>query len=135
MSAKAIAFHDELSRARVVAAERRKALEEAPEITREEILAAFKHDLLSVQAPSFGRVYYYPMTAAEDFELRESIGESGETTVGKMAQVIIARARRSDGSKLFLPEDAELLTKAPPSDFYLLASALSGTSVVSAEKK
>ena len=139
MSASAIAFHDELSRARAVAAERRKALEEAPELTAEQILDGFKRELRSVAVEGFGKVYYYyPMSVAEHLELREKIGDGDETTAAKMVQAIIAFARNGDGSLKFKPEHASALLQAPDTSVLKLAALVvhsHGFSIASAEKK
>lgn len=139
MSAKAIAFKDDLARAREIAAERRRALEEAPELTAEEIIKGFSQELRCVSVDGFGKVYFYdPMGADEGLQIREKLGDGSSTTAAMMAEAIIVRARNSDGTQKFKPEHAAGLLKAPTKSLMELAAAVVNThrfSVASAEKK
>lgn len=135
----AVAWRDELAAARAVAAERRKAWEEAPELSVEEILESFKRELRSVSVPYFGRVYYYhPMSVAERVDLESKIDSAGGATAANIAQAIIAVVRNSDGSQKFSAEHATALLDAPADAFMRLAESVIQShrfTLVAAEKK
>jgi hypothetical protein len=139
MSAAVIAYQDDLAQARARAAERRRQLDEAPELTAEEIVSGFARALRSISAPGFGKVfYYYPLSLAEYIEVQERIGEEGSSTASRMVDAIIALALNSDGSKKFKPEHAAGLIQAPPSSVFKIANALVSShrfTLASAEKK
>lgn len=135
-SSQAIAYQDELSRARETAAARRRALAEAPEMSTDDILAGFKRELRSVSVPGFGKIYCYRPGIVEAVELQEKADKDG--TARSMVHTIIALARNSDGSLKFKPEHEEALLQAPSDVITQLVNALVESfrfTVVSAEKK
>ncbi len=129
-------FEAQLAAAEKLAAERLAV----PELSAEEILEGFQkqRELKSADVEGFGRIYYrHPMTAAERFEILAKL-ENGETmTARDLAQIIIARALKADGTLKFAPAHIDALLQAPAAAFEQLAGLLfrNRVTLASAEKK
>jgi hypothetical protein len=129
-------FQDELAAAEKIAAERRAL----PELTADEILQGFakQRELLWTDVEGFGRVYYFhPMTAAERYEVLSKLEKGDIMTAKDLVEIVIARARKADGSLKFGPAHAAPLLTAPAAAIAELASLLfqNRVTLATAEKK